>query len=212
MPVDIQTLISQYGYWPVFVIVLLESAGIPLPGETALLLAAAYAGATGQLNIAIVIACAAAAAILGDNLGYWVGRRFGVTLLARYGRYIHLTQSRLALGQYLFAQHGGKIVFIGRFIAFMRVFAALLAGANKYAWGPFLAFNAAGGVTWALMMGLGAYLFGNTMSQVSGPFGLIALGIAVAGIVAGFIWMRHHEKQMEVRMQAVADRELKRTA
>ena len=212
MPLDIQALISQYGYWPVFVIVLLESAGVPLPGETALLLASAYAGATGQLDIAIVIACAASAAILGDNLGYWVGRRFGVKLLARYGRYIHLTQSRLALGQYLFARHGGKIVFFGRFIAFMRVFAALLAGANKYAWGPFLAYNAAGGIVWALIMGLGAYLFGNTMSQVSGPLGLIALGIAAAGIVAGFIWMRHQEKRMEAQLQAVADRELKRTA
>ena len=141
---------------------LLESAGVPLPGETALLLAAVYAGATGQLDITIVIACAAIAAILGDNFGYWVGRQFGVKLLERYGRYIHLTRSRLALGQYLFAKHGGKIVFFGRFIAFMRVFAALLAGANKYAWGPFLAYNAAGGIVWALVMGLGAYLFGNT--------------------------------------------------
>lgn len=212
MPLDIQALIAQYGYWPVFVIVLLESAGLPLPGETALLLAAAYAGMTGQLDIFVVIACAATAAILGDNLGYWVGRRFGVTLLARYGRYIHLTESRLALGQYLFAQHGGKIVFVGRFVAFLRVFAALLAGANKFAWGPFLAWNAAGGITWALVMGFGAYMFGNTMSQVSGPLGLIALGIALLGIVGGLLWMRHHERQMEARLQAVADSELKRTA
>ena len=207
-----QALVSQHGYSTVFVIVLLESAGVPLPGETALLLAAAYAGATGQLDIAIVIGCAALAAILGDNLGYWVGRKLGVKVLERYGRYIHLTRSRLALGQYLFAKHGGKIVFFGRFIAFMRVFAALLAGVNKYGWAPFLAYNAAGGIVWALVMGLGAYLFGNTMSQVSGPLGLIALGIAAIGIVAGFIWMRHHEKQMETNLQAAADRELKRTA
>ncbi len=177
----IQPLISQHGYWAVFLVVMLESAGVPLPGESALLLAAAYAGATGHLDIAYVIAAASAGAIIGDNCGYGVGRGIGARLLDSYGRFVGLSESRLRLGQYLFERHGGKIVFFGRFIALLRVFAALLAGLNKYDWRSFLIFNAAGGMTWALVMGLGAYLFGDAMTRVSGPLGLIGLALVGRG-------------------------------
>lgn len=123
---NIEPYIAQHGYWAVFVIVLLESAGVPLPGETALILAAGYAGATGQMNLLWIIIAAAAGAILGDNLGFWIGRRWGAKFLLRYGKYIHLPESRLRLGQFLFKKHGAKIVFFGRFVAFLRVLAALL--------------------------------------------------------------------------------------
>ena len=165
----IQPLIAQHGYWVVFVIVMLESAGVPLPGETILILAAGYAGATGELNLTLVITCAAAGAIVGDNIGFWIGRTFGANFLLRYGKFVHLPESRLKLGQYLFEKHGAKIVFFGRFVAFLRVFAALLAGVNKYGWPQFLFFNAAGGITWAIAIGVSAYVFGDSDPSCQRP-------------------------------------------
>ncbi len=193
----IQPLIVQHGYWAVFLVVMLESSGVPLPGETVLLLAAGYAGATGNLDIVWVIVAAAAGAIIGDNFGFWIGRTFGFGLLVRYGKFIHLPEARLKLGQYLFAKHGGKIVFFGRFVAFLRVLAALLAGVNKYSWGKFLLFNAAGGVIWAVVMGAGAYLFGDAMHRVAGPLGVLALAIVVGGVVIAMVLMRREERKME---------------
>ncbi|ACK50051.1 SNARE associated Golgi protein [Methylocella silvestris BL2] len=193
---QIQPLIAQHGYWAVFFIVMLESAGVPLPGETVLLLAAGYAGATGNLDIVWVVIAAAAGAIIGDNIGFWVGRTFGAKLLVRYGKFIHLPESRLRLGQHLFEKHGGKIVFFGRFVAFLRVLAALLAGVNKYSWGKFLFFNATGGVLWAILMGAGAFFFGDAMHRVSGPLGVLALLFVVAGVVVAAILMRREEKKL----------------
>ena len=203
----IQPLIVQHGYWAVFSVVMLESMGVPLPGESALLLAAAYAGATGHLSIAYVIAAAIGGAIIGDNFGYWVGRAVGARLLLHYGRFVGLTPSRLRLGEYLFKRHGGMIVFIGRFIAVLRVFAALLAGLNKYDWRPFLAFNAAGAAIWAMVMGLGAYLFGDAMSRVSGPLGFAGFGIVVAGLLGFWFFLHREEKKWEAQLSAAALRE-----
>jgi len=197
---NIQSLIDQHGYWAVFLIVLLESAGLPVPGETALVLAAGYAGATGQLDILIVIAAAAAGAIIGDNIGFWIGRTWGAKLLLRYGKYIHLPEGRLLLGQYLFKRHGAKIVFFGRFVAFLRVLAALLAGVNKFRWGPFLFYNAAGGIVWAIVIGIGAYLFGDAIHRVSGPLGIAALVAAIGGIFAFMYVIRREEKKMEKKL------------
>lgn len=198
----LQPLIAQHGYWAVLCVVMLESAGLPLPGETALLLAAGYAGATGHLNIYLVIAAAAAGAIIGDNVGFWIGRTFGLGLLQRYGKFIHLPESRLKLGQYLFERHGAKIVFFGRFIAFLRVFAALLAGVNRYRWGPFLFYNAAGGLVWASLMGIGAYVFGDAMVHVSGPLGIAALAAVVLGVLFFIYFVRREEKRMAERLAA----------
>lgn len=199
---DLQPLIVQHGYWAVFLIVMLESAGAPVPGETALLLAGAYAGATGQLDISLVIAAAASGAIIGDNIGFWVGRTWGAGLLIRYGKFIHLPEGRLKLGQYLFARHGAKIVFFGRFVAFLRILAALLAGVNKYSWGQFLFYNAAGGVVWALVMGVSSYLFGDAIHRVSGPLGIAALAAIVLGVVAFMYIVRREEKKMEKELAA----------
>ena len=112
--------LEKYGYWGVALTIALESMGVPVPGETALVAAALYAGKTQVLNIWVLIAFASAGAILGDNIGYWIGREIGFRLLLRYGSYIGLTESRIKLGEYLFQRHGGKIVFFGRFIALLR--------------------------------------------------------------------------------------------
>ncbi len=193
----IQPLILHHGYWAIFFIVMLESAGVPVPGESALLLASAYAGATHHLILSYVIATAAAGAILGDNFGYWIGRLVGARLIESYGRFIGITEERLKIAHYLFEQHGGKVVFFGRFVALLRMLAALFAGVSRYDWRLFLFFNAAGGISWALVFGVGAYLFGDAMMRVSGVFGFVALGAVVLSIVAVWIVLRMQEKKWE---------------
>jgi len=146
---ELSHLLATYGYWAVLVFVAIESTGIPFPGETMLLVAAIYAGTSHQLSIALVIAAGASGAILGDNLGFWVGREGGYRLLRRYGHYIRLDERKLKLGQYVFIKHGGKVVFFGRFVAVLRAWAAFLAGTNRMRWPGFLCFNALGGIVWA---------------------------------------------------------------
>lgn len=139
------TLLTTYGYWAIFACIAIESTGIPFPGETMLLVAAIFAGTTHRLSIPLAILAAESFAILGDNLGFWVGREGGFRLLRRYGRYIHLDERKLKLGLYLFRRHGGKVVFFGRFVAVLRMWAAFLAGVNRMAWPRFLLFNAPSG-------------------------------------------------------------------
>jgi membrane protein DedA with SNARE-associated domain len=124
------SLIPTYGPWIIFGVVALESAGVPLPGETILVAAAVLSATTAQIAIVIVVLAAATGAIVGDGLGYMVGRRLGLPFLRRYGRYIRLDEDRLLIGRYLFFRYGNAVVFFGRFIAVLRMFAALLAGAN----------------------------------------------------------------------------------
>jgi membrane protein DedA with SNARE-associated domain len=195
----IKPLIAEHAYVAVFCIVALESAGIPLPGETALVLAAMFAGATGLIDVKLVILLAAAGAILGDNLGFLAGRRFGLPLLLKYGHKLGLTDARIKLGQYLFDRHGAKIVFFGRFIALLRIFAAFLAGVNRYGWDQFLVYNAAGGIIWALIFGLGGFAFGEAFEHVAGPLGKIMLGCALVGIALGW-WLLHtYEEKLIAR-------------
>lgn len=190
----IEPLIAQHGYLAVFLIVALESAGIPLPGETALVLAAVYAGASGRLEIHWVVGVAVAGAIIGDNIGFWAGRRFGLPLLLNHGHRVGLHDDRIRLGQYLFERHGGKIVFFGRFVAFLRIFAAFLAGANRYGWPQFLCFNAAGASVWAAVFGYGGYAFGDAFENIAGPAGRIALGLIVLFLAIGG-WLLHAQEK-----------------
>jgi membrane protein DedA with SNARE-associated domain len=198
---DPHGIASQYGYWAVAIVVGLESMGVPCPGETVLIAAATYAGATGHLEIALVILAAAAAAIVGDSAGFFIGRRIGLPLLHRHGPRIGLTGPRLKVGQYLFLKHGGKVVFFGRFIALLRTYAALLAGANNMPWPKFFLFNASGGVVWACIFGIGGYLFGSLIERYAGPVGIILLvGAVLAGIV-GIVLSRRHEHMLIERAE-----------
>ena len=195
-------LIQTYGLWVLFTIVMFECMGIPMPGETALVTAALYAGSTHQISIASVVLVAATAAIIGYNLGYLIGRSIGVRLIARYGKYVRLNELRLKVGQYLFSLHGGKIVFFGRFIAILRTYAALLAGANRMSWHHFFIMNALGGFCWALLFGAGAYLFGEQIELMAGAVALLFLVAAIGLTVAGILFFRHHEKELEQRAEA----------
>ena len=128
----VQDVLANYGYAAIFIVVMLESAGVPLPGETILVSAAAFSGNRHSLDIRYVIAAAAGGAIVGDNIGFWAGREFGEPLLAKWGHLIGLGARKRMLGRYLFARYGGLIVFFGRFVALLRAFAALLAGLTDW--------------------------------------------------------------------------------
>lgn len=190
-------LIGTYGYWVVLVGVMIESTGIPFPGETILILAALYAGSTHQLALPLVIAAAAAGAILGDNLGYLVGREGGFRLIRRYGHLMRLDERKIKLGQYIFLRHGGKVVFFGRFISVLRAWAAFLAGVNRMRWPAFLLYNALGGILWATLYGVGAYFLGTRINQLRGTAGIV-VGVIAALIVIGFlIFLRKNEQRLE---------------
>jgi membrane protein DedA with SNARE-associated domain len=203
----IQGLIADYGYAAVFVVVLLESSGIPLPGETILVCASVYAGTQHGLDIRVIIGVAACGAILGDNIGYWVGRSFGRTLLQKYGNYFGIDAQKLALGEYLFMRYGGVIVFFGRFVALLRVYAALLAGINRLKPVDFVIYNAAGGLIWASTFGIGGYFLGKNLQHFLGPMGWVALAAFAVG--SYFIWsfFKSNEKRfMTDAERAIATR------
>lgn len=203
---QLQVFIESYGYLAVLVVVGLESSGLPLPGEATLVTASIYAGTTHGLSIIGVIVAAAAGAIIGDNIGFLVGRELGVPLLKRYGGRIGLDRDKLKLAQYLFQKQGGKIIFFGRFIAVLRAFAALLAGANRYPWPHFLLFNATGGIVWASLYGTGAYLFGRSIHKIVGPVGIGLAIVALVAIVVAWRFFKQHEAALQAEAnRAIAD-------
>lgn len=203
-------LIQSYGLWVLFAFVFLESTGVPLPGETALIAAALYAGATHAFPLWVVIAVGFAAAVAGDSMGYAIGRRFGSALLTRHGRWVGINARRIRIGEYLFHCHGGKIVFIGRFVALLRVLAALLAGAHRMPWPRFAVANAAGGLCWAGFFAGAAYAFGDQVRQVERPvaFGLLAL--VALFMLAAFVMARRWEESLAQRADRLFERSQER--
>jgi membrane protein DedA with SNARE-associated domain len=194
---NLDSLLATYGYLAVFVFVGVESIGIPVPGETMLVTAAIYAGTTGRLSIFWVIVASSAGAIIGDNIGYVIGRTGGYRLLKRYGRYIRLEENRLRLGQYLFHRHGPKVVFFGRFISVLRIFAAFLAGVNHMHWRQFLIFNALGGIIWSTIYGVAAYLFGQQLVRLSGEVDLALAVIGIVIIIGAIVFLRRNEARLQ---------------
>src|SRR5467141_4757763 len=194
---NLDTLLATYGYLAVFVFVGVESLGVPVPGETMLVTAAIYAGTTGRLSIFWVIVASSAGAIVGDNIGYVIGRTGGYRLLKRYGRYIRLEENRLRLGQYLFDKHGSKVVFFGRFVSVLRIFAAFLAVVNRMHWRRFLIFNAAGGIIWSTIYGVAAYLLGQQLMRLSGRVDLVLAILGVAVIIAVIVFLTRNEARLQ---------------
>jgi len=185
--VNVDHLLVTYGYLAVFLLVAAESLGIPLPGETILVAAGIYAGGTHKLSIWTIFVVAAVAAIVGDNVGFWIGDKGGYRLVRRYGHYVRVDQHKLKIGRLLFDRHGGKVVFFGRFVSVLRTYAAFLAGTNRMAWRRFLVFNAAGGILWAALYAFGSYAAGAVFKRVSTPidiaFGIVAVIVVVVGVV-----------------------------
>jgi membrane protein DedA with SNARE-associated domain len=193
--------LASYGYLVVFLLVMIESIGVPVPGETALVGAALYAGSTHKLEIWWVIAAAIAGAIIGDNIGYTIGRYGGAKLLLRHGHRVGLHEGRLKIGIWLFRRHGGKVVFWGRFVSILRTYAAFLAGTNQMAWPRFLVFNAAGAVVWATAYGVAYYVFGSALSKLSTTID-VTLGVAgIAVLVAFLVWSKRKEDELLERAE-----------
>jgi membrane protein DedA with SNARE-associated domain len=201
LPGSLPHLIHLDGTWVVAGLIMLECLGLPVPGETALISAAIYAGTTHRLGIGSVLLAAGGAAILGSTLGFWIGRAAGYPLALRYGGYIGLTERRLKLGQYMFMRHGGKIVFLSRFIAILRALAAFLAGANRMEWGRFMLFNITGAVLWAGAFGTAAYTLGTQVHRLEGPIGIGAGVVIGVLVIAGMVLIR----QQHGRMQEAAE-------
>ncbi len=185
---SVDHLLHTYGYAAVFVLVAVESLGVPLPGETILVAAGIYAGATHRLEVWVLFAVAAAAAIVGDNIGFWIGDKGGYRLLRRYGHLIRFNERKIKVGRYIFERHGAKVVFFGRFVSILRTYAAFLAGTNRMRWRRFLLFNAAGGVLWAAIYSFGSYLAGNTLNRLSKPVDIV-LGVVAAVVVVVGLWL-----------------------
>jgi len=177
------------GYSVVFALIAIETMGIPVPGETALI-AAALLAHRGGMDIGTLIVIAAAAAILGDNVGFAIGRRYGRGLFLIRGPMLEHREKALELGEPFFAKHGPKAVFLGRWVAGLRIASAWLAGMNKMDWPTFLFWNALGGICWATSIGLGIYLLGHAFEDVIGVGGIIAGGV-VGGALVGFFAWRH---------------------
>jgi undecaprenyl-diphosphatase len=194
VPGWIGDLFAQYGYWVVLVGVFLENAGVPVPGETALLAGAALAH-SGRLSLVWVIATAIAGAVLGDNLGFLIGRRGGRALAERYGRRIGLTRRRLDQFDRFFERHGGRTVFIARFVTGLRVFGAVLAGSSGLRWPSFLFYNASGAVAWATAVGIAGYLLGGSWDLLERWIGWASIIGLAAVAVAVFVAYRRMGRQ-----------------
>jgi membrane protein DedA with SNARE-associated domain len=195
-------LIETYGYLAVFALVGAESLGVPVPGETALITAGIYAGHTHRLDPWLIFLVASAAAIIGDNIGYWIGAKGGYRLARRYGPRVRLDERKLKIARYLFDRQGVKVVFFGRFVSILRTYAAFLAGTSKMRWRRFLPANAAGGILWAGAYTLAAYLAGDALQRASGTIDLIFAGVAVLAIVAVVVLIRRQTGKLAARAEA----------
>lgn len=188
-------LIITYGYAMVAVLVFAEGVGLPLPGETALVTAAAFAAQHEKLSIVGVVIAAFVGAAGGGLGGYWIGRRGGLPVLERHGRHFGVTKARLARARKFFTEHGPKAVFAARFIAILRMFAGLLAGVTRMRFWLFFLWNALGAIAWSLLFGALGYAFGNNLPWLEKEIGRTSLIVlAVVVIVALFFWHRHRRR------------------
>ncbi len=203
--VNVEHLVEVFGYPLLFLVVMGESSGLPIPGETGLI-AAGVLASSGKLEIGLVIAIAAAAAIVGDNIGYLIGRKGGRWLLERPGRFYTQRTQVLLTGEPFFERHGPKAVFFGRFILGLRVWASWLAGATRMPWRSFVLWNALGGIVWATAIGLIAYFLGQSAGGAIEAFGLFGLVAVVLAIVAGFLFHRHQRRHAAEMANAAAER------
>ena len=194
----IEQYMLAYGYWAVFFGVMLENAGLPVPGETILLVGGYFASAhPDRFNLIRVMATAATGAVVGDNIGFAIGHHYGRAFLLRIGRFFFLTPKRFEHMEKYFERHGNKTILVARFITGLRVFAALLAGASrKMPWRVFLVYNLAGAILWAVVITILGYVFGQSLPLLVKWVGRSGTILLIALVVTGLIiWrVRSHRK------------------
>jgi membrane protein DedA with SNARE-associated domain len=189
-------IIHQFGYPVIFAFVMGETMGLPIPGETSLLIGSAAAGATGALSLWGVIAAGAAGAVIGDNMGYWVGRHGGRPLLLKLAGKLGLRDKVLPRAEAFFARHGGKTVFLGRFVVFLRILSGPLAGASRMPYATFLLYNLSGGVIWAAAVSIIGHFLGRNLNAVEGVIRGAGWGLSllIVIVVALGMWWRHRRQ------------------
>src|SRR5215207_3443431 len=197
---NILHLIEQYGYLLILFGVMAESMGVPLPGET-ILIAAGILVQRGSLGLGEVILFGILGAILGDQIGYWVGRKGGRPFVLRFGRYVFITPARLGRAEAFFDKHGGKAVFLARFFSGLRVFGALVAGISRMRWATFILYNALGGAVWATAVVLLGYFLGSSIGLVERWLGratlvLVAMLAVVLAFYVAYRWAAHNRPRM----------------
>jgi len=186
----------EYGYWTIALILLLENAGIPVPGETVLLFAGFLAFSEHHLKLQYIIPLGIVAATLGDNLGYYLGLRGGRALLMRYRRIFRIRQSTLEKGEQLFRRHGGVTIFFARFIFGMRIIAGPLAGTLRMPWKTFVLFNFLGAALWVTVIAGAGFAFGTQWERLLLILDRINVIAAVAAaLLALFFWMRYRMRK-----------------
>jgi membrane protein DedA with SNARE-associated domain len=194
--------VANYGIWVVAAFIALESVGIPLPAEAALIAAGFFAARTHGIHIWDLIAAGILAAIVGEIVGFWIGRRYGHQLLARHGSRLGLTPGRIRIGQWLFARYGGRFVFIARFLPILRNMAAVLAGTNAMAQHSFYFASATAASAWILCYGLAAYSFGEAFGNLASPAAAV-LGLAAAATVLSVpVFIVRYEKRLQAKADA----------
>ena len=190
---------ANVGYAAVFALIAVETMGIPVPGETALI-AAALLAHDGRMDILPLIGLASAAAIIGDNVGFAIGRKGGRALFVRPGPFHAARLQAIAYGEPFFAKHGPKAVFLGRWVAGLRIASAWLAGINGMRWPTFLVWNALGGIVWACGVGLGVYFAGHVAEDVISIVGPIAAGLVMAALAAFVVWRHRRRRHAPLRV------------
>jgi membrane protein DedA with SNARE-associated domain len=201
MTAYLESLLHAYGYAAIFIIIALENAGLPLPGETILITAAIFAATTGEMNIVGIVVTAAVAAFSGSVAGFTIGRYGERYLIHRYAHHLHIDERDLRLGRYLFQRYGGRVVLVARFIAFLREVDSLLAGINRMPWKRFLMCSGAGAAAWSATFGFGAYALGDQIDELSTRAGVLIGAAVVLAAIAGFVFLRRNR----VRLQREAD-------
>ncbi|WP_287128740.1 DedA family protein [Candidatus Cyanaurora vandensis] len=179
---NLQPFLEANGYWLIALIIFLENSGIPLPGETILIISGVLAS-QGRLQIAGVLLAAITGAILGDNMGYFIGKRYGRNLVLKYGKVFGMTPAKFAKAEAGFLKNSAWAVFFGRFIVLLRILAGPLAGITNMPWPKFFIFNALGAISWATAIGGASYFFGKQVEQFFQSLGIWSLVIALGGIL-----------------------------
>ena len=204
---QVLSLIGHYGYLVVFFGVMLESTGVPLPGET-ILIAAGILAQRGHLDVGDAIVFGILGAVIGDQIGYWAGREGGRPFVLRWGRYVRIIPERLERTERFFDRHGGKAVFLARFFAGFRVFGALVAGISRMRWGTFALYNFLGGAVWATAAVLVGYLVGGSLGLIDRWLGratlvLIALLVVMVGFYLAYRWVANNRARLVGYAEAV---------
>ncbi|MBV9086248.1 MAG: DedA family protein [Acidobacteriaceae bacterium] len=193
----VQTLFEHWGYWTVMVVLLLENAGMPVPGETVLLFASFLAYSEGELRLPYIILIAIAACTFGDNLGYFIGHRGGRPLLERYQHIFHISNATISRGERLFARHGSVTIFFARFIFGMRIVAGPLAGVLNMPWRQFVLYNLLGATVWVTVISLVGYFFGSEWDTLVKVMGKVNLVVALIFVLLLTILVRRYWARKE---------------